>query len=135
MVQNILHNNGLPLTLINALLVKQKPLKISFTEIQSNKKWATFTFFCKETYCIAKIFRRTPISTVFKTKKSIRYLFKTESKYENKFQKSGVYQLTCKNCGKIYTGQTARSFEKKSSKNIFTLSRTTVIIPNLRNTS
>jgi len=31
--------------------------------------------------------------------------------------KSGVYQLTCNDCGKIYTGQTGRSFEKRFTEN------------------
>jgi hypothetical protein len=62
-------------------------------------------------YFIAKIFRDTPIRTVFKTKNSIQSLLRTQSNKDNKFQKSGVYQLTCKNCGKKYTGQTDSSFE------------------------
>jgi hypothetical protein len=28
----------------------------------------------------------------------------------DKFNRSGVYQLKCQNCGKKYTGQTGRSF-------------------------
>jgi hypothetical protein len=47
-IQNILHNNGFPLTLINTVLVKRKPPKISFTGSHSNKKWVTFTFFGKK---------------------------------------------------------------------------------------
>jgi hypothetical protein len=115
-------------------LTNQKPRKISLTESQPNKKWTTFTFFGKETYFIAKIFRRTPIHTGFKSKNSILSLLKAESKNENKFQRSGVYQLTCKNYEKKYTGQTGYSL-KRGSKNIFILLRTTVIITNLRNTS
>ena len=32
---------------------------------------------------------------------------------QNKFQKSGVYQLICKDCNKKYTGQTGRSFHTR----------------------
>jgi hypothetical protein len=36
----------------------------------------------------------------------------------NKFCKSGVYQLTCPDCGKKYTGQTGRSFEKRCKEDL-----------------
>ena len=31
----------------------------------------------------------------------------------NKFNKNGVYQLTCQDCSKYYIGQTSRTFEKR----------------------
>jgi hypothetical protein len=62
------------------------------------------------------IFRHTTLLIAHRTKNSIQRLLKTgklTDKKEDNFQKSGVYQLTCKDCGKKYTGQTGRSFEKR----------------------
>jgi hypothetical protein len=48
-------------------------------------------------------------------KKLLERLLKTtnQTKKENNFRNSDVYQLTCKDCGNKYTGQTGRSFEKR----------------------
>jgi hypothetical protein len=64
------------------------------------------------TYHISKIFRHTHLRVAFKTKNSLQPLLNARNKSVDNFQESGVYQLTCKNNGKKYTGQTGRNFEK-----------------------
>jgi hypothetical protein len=45
---------------------------------------------------------------------SIKHLLKLKFSINdgNKFQGIGIYQLICGDCGKKYTGQTGRNFEK-----------------------
>jgi hypothetical protein len=64
---------------------------------------------------ITKIFRHTTLCVVYRTRNSLERLLKTTNptKKKNKFQKISVYQLTCKDCGKKYMGQTSHSFKKK----------------------
>jgi hypothetical protein len=79
----------------------------------SKSKWIAFTFFGKETNHISKIFRHIHLRVAFKTKNSLQSLLNASNKSGDNIQKSGVYQLTCKNCGKKYTGQTGHNFEKR----------------------
>ena len=53
------------------------------------------------------------VNIAFRTKSSLgRYIKNNKSKVE-KFQKSGVYELSCGSCDKIYIGQSGRSFSKR----------------------
>jgi hypothetical protein len=118
--QNIAHNNGFPLYIIDNLMNKQSshPNNTTTQKEINNKKWATMTFFGKETYYISKIFKHTNLQIAFKTKYNLQYLLNPKNTKKDILKKSGVYQLNCINCGKTYTGQTGQSFEKRYKEHL-----------------
>ena len=90
---------GIPFTIIYGLL--------SHTQVN---KWNT-----------SQNFLRTHLKIAYKTNNTLeRLLTQQHNKHhytnQNKFQKSGVYQLVCKDCSKKYIGQTGRSFHTRSKE-------------------
>jgi hypothetical protein len=73
----------------------------------------TFSFYGKETYYIARIFKNANLGISRKTKHSLNHTlnFKPATLTNNKCQYSSVCQLTCKECGNIHTGQTGKSLK------------------------
>jgi hypothetical protein len=119
-IQNIAHNNSFPPHIINKLINKQPPQTMTTTTQtkNNNKKWATLTYFGKETYRISKIFKDTNIQIAFKTKSNLQHLLNQKTEKKNIHEQSGIYQLTCSNCKKTYTGQTGRDFEKRYKEHL-----------------
>jgi hypothetical protein len=80
-----------------------------------NKNGLHLHFLATKHTFITKCFRHTTLRVAHRTRNCLQRLLKTTNltKKENNFQKSGVYQLTCKHCGKKYTEQSGRSFEKR----------------------
>ena len=87
---------------------------------KQKQKWVTVTFLGKEAYYIAEYFKKTDLNVGFKTNGCINHLLKPKylTKKEN-FYLIDVYQLKCPDCGKKYTGQTGRYFEKRYKENLF----------------
>jgi regulator of PEP synthase PpsR (kinase-PPPase family) len=72
---------------------------------KEKKRWAKFTYVGKETRIITKLFKNTNIKITFNTNNTIEKRLTTKHKIaQNKYDKNGVYQLTCPNCEKKYTG-------------------------------
>jgi hypothetical protein len=87
---------------------------------ETKQKWVTFTFYGKETCRIATIFKNTNLGISYKTDHLLGHILNCRSAIlsENKCHCSGVYQLTCKECGKIYTGQTGRSLKIRYNEHL-----------------
>jgi len=80
---------------------------------------AKFTFVGKETRLITKLFKDTNIKVAFTTDNTIGKRLKTKHKTDqNMYDKNGVYQLTCPNCEKKYTGQTGRTFKVRLQEHL-----------------
>ena len=75
------------------------------------EKWARFTYVGKETRYITKVFKNRNVAFAFPTNKTIGKCLSKENNAECKYEKSGVYQLTCPDCKITYTGQTGRPFK------------------------
>jgi hypothetical protein len=61
---------------------------------------------------ITKLIKNTNMKVTFNTNDTIEKHLTTKHKTaQNKYDKNGVYQLTCPNCEKKYTGQTGRCFK------------------------
>jgi len=75
------------------------------------RKWARFTYVGKKTRFITKLFKDTNITVAFTTNNTIGKRLTMEHKTQCKYDKSGVYQLTCPDCKMTYTGQTGRPFK------------------------
>jgi hypothetical protein len=87
----------------------------------------------KETKFITKILKKFNIKIAFTTDNTIEKLLTKKQKQErNKYDKSGIYQLTCPTCDKKYIGQTMAHL-KPDSRNIYGTSNTTIENPNLPN--
>jgi len=71
------------------------------------KKWAKFTYDGKVTGFITKLCKDTNVKIAFNTDNTIeKCLALKQEAPQNKYDRSGVYQLTCPNCKMKYTGQT-----------------------------
>jgi hypothetical protein len=89
------------------------PLVIQNPDTNTKQLYATLTFVGKETKKIANLFKNTNIKIAYRTPNTLGKLLitKPNNNKKDKYLNSGVYRLTCPNCGKIYTGQTGRNFK------------------------
>jgi hypothetical protein len=95
---------------MNKFSIKKKQEKERDTQ---KGKWATFTYIRKETRFITKRFKNTDVKVTFTTDNTIeRRLATKQGTDQNKYNKSGIYQLTCPDCKMRYTGRTGRPFFK-----------------------
>ena len=62
------------------------------------RMWVRFTYVAKETRFITKLFKDTNITVAFTTKNIISKRLSMDHKTQCKYEKSGVYQLTCPDC-------------------------------------
>jgi hypothetical protein len=110
--QNILHNNCFPIhppTPRPSPNTNKKLTSNTRTQI-STPKWATFTYIGKETNFITNLFKKTNIKIAFRTNNSIQTLLSHRQQKTEIYSQSGVYKLTCPDCGKAYVRQTGRNF-------------------------
>jgi hypothetical protein len=110
---NIIHNNKYP-PLTFKFTLKDKNLNNPNNRCpqtqEREQKWVNFTYVGKETRTIARIFRNTNLRVSYRTGNTIQTLFKEGPTQVDKYLASGVYKLTCPDCGKAYVGQTGSSF-------------------------
>src|SRR5215475_13756238 len=82
-------------------------------------RWAKFTYVGKETRLITKLFKNTNIKVTFTSDNTIENRLTTKHKNDqNMYDKNGVYQLTCPDCEKKYTGQTGRPFKVRFQEHL-----------------
>jgi hypothetical protein len=79
----------------------------------TNKQWCTFTYTGKETTFITKLFKHTNIKVAFRTSNNIWKHLSQPPPEHDKYKQSGVYKLTCPDCGKAYIGQTDEEFRTR----------------------
>jgi hypothetical protein len=105
-IQDILHNNGYNTSVLKSISSSKKHK--SGTE---KTHWTKFTYFGKETRAVTKVFKNTRIKVAYSTKNTLeKLLTKKHYPLKDKYEKSGIYQLTCPTCNVKYKGQTTRSF-------------------------
>jgi hypothetical protein len=63
------------------------------------------------------LLKHTNLKTAYRTNNSIESDLEPKVQTTNKYLASGVYKLTCADCGKPYVGQTGR-ISLKGTKNI-----------------
>jgi len=72
---------------------------------------AHFTYIGRETRHVTKLFRNTQVKIAYTTNNSLEKLLHYNVTGEtNKYEKSGIYQLSCPTCDTKYIGQTGRPF-------------------------
>jgi hypothetical protein len=111
-IQNMARNNNFPNRLITNLkqiepnTKQQQPEKKENT----NKKWATFTYYNSTVRKITNLFKHTDIRISLKNNNTISQIFRTKQKKKNKnpeYNMSEIYKLTCKTCQHTHIGQTS----------------------------
>ena len=137
----ILHNNKHDTLLldkvissINTKLHIQQETSIT----QTKRKWATFTYVGRQIKFMTKLFKNTNKNIAYKRNNATRKVL-TYSKTNNttmtsdKFNKSGIYQLTCIDCNKKYIGQTGRPYHVRYHKHL-EISNMVILVQNLHST-
>jgi hypothetical protein len=85
------------------------PSKSKTTTQKTN--WAKFTHIGREMRFITKLFKSFDIGISFTARNNIdTRLRESNDNLDNKYNRSGVYQLTCTECNKKYIGQKGRPF-------------------------
>ncbi|KAI5642939.1 reverse transcriptase (RNA-dependent DNA polymerase) domain-containing protein [Phthorimaea operculella] len=116
-IKHIANNNGYETHVINKILKKKEKSIVSKllykNEINTAKdnKWARIPFLGNISYKCGRLIQcKTPaFYTPVTLKKCLAH--KSDSVPINK--RSGVYQLECQDCNKIYIGQTGRTFDTR----------------------
>jgi hypothetical protein len=80
-----------------------------------------FTYTGKETTYITKICERTNLQIAYHTNNFIQVNLIPKPHISEKFSASGVYEVTCPDCGKTSIGQTDKTFPR-DTQNIYMLS-------------
>jgi hypothetical protein len=108
-VQQILVNKNYETSTINKLSKNKKQERDT-----QKREWAKFTYIGKETSFITKLFKNTDVKVTFTTNNTIeRRLATKQGTDQNKYNKSGIHQLTCPDCKIKYTGQKGRPFKTR----------------------
>jgi hypothetical protein len=104
-IEHILHNNNYKISIKNQLSKTKQKVK----QEKEGFRWANFTYIGKET----KLFKNSAIKVSFVTNSTISKALSLKSNQNvepNKYEKSGIYRLTCPDCNMRYVGQTGRPF-------------------------
>jgi len=110
-IQNILHNNSFPLP--NRKPKTQMTPPTHDEPSKQKQKWATFTYSGPETSYITKLFKHTNLRIAYRTTNNIQSYLYPNTHTKDIFTLSGVYELTCPDCGKAYVGQTGRDLRTR----------------------
>jgi len=129
-INHILRNNNYDSTITHT---RNNEPKTSRSKTQKTK-WAKFTYMGRKTRYITKLFKPFDIGISFSTRNNINTLLKESiDNLDNKYNKNGVYQLTCTECKKKYTGQT-ESHSMSDAKNTPVITHARDKIRTLQNT-
>ena len=112
-IEQILDANGYNTSVIQQI---NKPKRERRNATDKKNRWATFTYFGKETRIITKLFKKSELRIAYKANNKIGQRLKTKTNgtdTEQQYKKSGIYSLTCPDCQMKYVGQTGRSFHKR----------------------
>jgi hypothetical protein len=106
---NIALNNGYRendiLSLYNRTKHKQTNRQ---TNTEENKKWITFTYTGNYIRKITNLFKDTNLKIAFRTTNTITKIL-SNNYVTNTCEQSGIYNITCQSCHKVYVGQTGRN--------------------------
>jgi hypothetical protein len=112
-ILTIAKNNGYPPTLIHRLKTKvanrKRALKQNGTQqLQQQEtttlrnKSVTFTYFSPLVRKISNLFRQTDLKIAFRATNTIQQQLNAKHTHDDP---SGIYELKCKTCNKVYVGQ------------------------------
>lgn len=121
--------NGYEPNLIDKLLQKINKQHRNKSSTNSNKKYITLTYINSKSQKIAHEFKKIGYRVAFKTNnkitKTIKHSQDLNTHGNNKYDRSGVYKLTCTDCSKYYIGQTGHNFTQRYKEHIKALNNNT----------
>ena len=106
-IHSILLNNFFPIPSHTHHIPKQH---LPLHTLEKEHKCITFTYTGKETRHITNLFKHSNLQIAFRTNNTLHNLLTRNTHYRDKYTCSGIYKLTCPNCGKAYIGQTGGDF-------------------------
>jgi hypothetical protein len=111
-VKQIIHNNKYDSTVLERALNKKEKEKDKGKQGKESckQKWAKFTYVGNETRLVTKLLKNTAVKVTYTTNNLGKILNMHKNQKQNKYDKNGVYQLTCPTWSKRYVGQTSRPF-------------------------
>ena len=121
-IQQILVNNKYDASSLKKFNKEKK-------QSQNNQKqtWEKFTYVGKETRFITKLFKSTNVEIAFTTDNTTgKRLAVRQEVPQSKYDRSGVYQLTCPECKMKYTGQTGNHLKSDFKSTCGTLNTITI---------
>jgi hypothetical protein len=103
MIQQILHKNGYS--------TPAHPPTRNYNKHEPTSEkplWARFSYCGREARAITRAFKNTKIKVTYSTKNTLKKLLMGNHlpPHKSKYEKSGIYQITCPTCNMKYTGQT-----------------------------
>ena len=108
-----------PLSIIRSfsLYTQQWYISYRFTNsLRAVSKWSTFTYYSPAIRKITNLFKNSTIGIAFRSSNTI---FKqiTKKIYEQ-INPSGIYEIKCNTCNKVYVGQTGRGINTRYKEHI-----------------
>jgi hypothetical protein len=99
-------------------VVENRKQQINNNQNKDEKQiWVTFTYPGNYIRAITNLFKHTNIKIAYKTTNTLGNLLK-ETRNINKYEKAGIYKLTCKDCHKLYIGETGRPLKIRYKERI-----------------
>jgi hypothetical protein len=82
--------------------------------------WTKSTYSGRETRANTKIFKNNKVKITYSTNNALRKLLMGGKKHphRNKYENSGIYQITCPACNMKYMGQTSRPFNTRFQEHL-----------------
>jgi hypothetical protein len=107
-------NNEFPTRLItqlkNKLTTKKGNKKENdmqtLTQQPTQKKWITFTYYSPAVRKVTNLFKQTNINIAYRSTTTI---YQQLAQHPQENNPSGIYQLRCNTCNKVYIGQSGRN--------------------------
>jgi hypothetical protein len=112
-IRNILFNNSFPIPSHTPHAPRRHPPP---PLPEKEHKWFTFTYTGKETRHITNLFKHANLRIAFRTNNTLHNHLTRNTHTRDKFTCSGVYRLTCPDCGKAYIGQNGRDFASRNNE-------------------
>lgn len=115
-IKSIATSNGYNPAIIDKLIqtTKANPPLVEQSPPNNKTTYISLPFLGKVSYQIANLFKTHNIKISFFTNNKIQNkIIHNASSNIERYQKSGVYKLTCDSCPSFYIGQTGRSFRTR----------------------
>ena len=119
-IKQIAVNNGYQANLIDTMIEKKllkQALQLVYPRSKEKpKKYYSLMYIGEPSEIIRKHLKFKGINVVFRTDNSLSKYIKNNKSKTEKGQKSGIYELKCGSCEKVYIGQTGRTFDERMSE-------------------
>jgi hypothetical protein len=105
-IHGILSNNGFAAHTHKPPTLRRHTSTLVKETSTTTHKWASFTYFGKETTFIINLFKKTDLKVAWRTNNTIQRLLMPQHQPPDKYARSGAYKLICPDFKKAYVGQT-----------------------------